>query len=119
VKSRKVEDGILNIGRGCGIWMTGSWNIEANGESLKSLAGAGGTSAECAGRLRDVGYRRRQRAGRRNGSPSLKISISDRRERLDWQSLEKRKWGDCRKSITCREYSENTGNNYANEIGPS
>jgi hypothetical protein len=28
VKSRKVEDGIGNVGRGCGIWMTASRNVE-------------------------------------------------------------------------------------------
>jgi hypothetical protein len=46
VKSMKVEDGIGNAARGRRIWMTGSWNVEANGESLRSLGVAGGTSAE-------------------------------------------------------------------------
>jgi hypothetical protein len=27
-KSRKVEDGIGKVVRGCGRWMTGSWNVE-------------------------------------------------------------------------------------------
>jgi hypothetical protein len=35
VKSRKVQDGIGNVGRRRGIWMTESRNAEADGESLK------------------------------------------------------------------------------------
>jgi hypothetical protein len=50
VKSMKIEDGIENVGRGRGIWVTGSRNVEVNRESLRSLDAAGGTSTEGAGR---------------------------------------------------------------------
>jgi hypothetical protein len=30
IKSKKVEDGIRKAGRGCGRWMTGSLNVEAD-----------------------------------------------------------------------------------------
>jgi hypothetical protein len=42
----KIEDGIGNVGRRRGMWVTGSRNAEANEESLRSLEVAGGTSAE-------------------------------------------------------------------------
>jgi hypothetical protein len=45
-KSRKVEERIRNAGRGRGISMTGSRNVEVNWESLRSLDVAGVTSAE-------------------------------------------------------------------------
>jgi hypothetical protein len=46
MKSRKAEDGIENVERGCGIWVTGSRNVEADGKSLRSLDLSPGTSAE-------------------------------------------------------------------------
>jgi hypothetical protein len=61
VKSRKAEDWIGNIGRGCGIWMTGSQNVEADGKSLRSLDVARGTSDEGAGRSKDIKGRRNPR----------------------------------------------------------
>jgi hypothetical protein len=67
-KSKKVEDGIGNVGRGRRIWMTGSQNIEVDGESLRSLDVAGETSAENAERSREVECRRRQRRGREKDS---------------------------------------------------
>jgi hypothetical protein len=61
VKSRKVEDGIGNVGRSCGISMTGSRNVDATVESLRPLDLAGETSDEGAGRSRDVECRRKHR----------------------------------------------------------
>jgi hypothetical protein len=49
VKSRKAEDGIGSVGRGRGRRMTGSRNVEANGENLRSLDIAGGTSVKGVG----------------------------------------------------------------------
>jgi hypothetical protein len=60
-KSMKVEDGIGNVRRCRGISMTGSRNVETNGEGLRSLDGSRGTSAEGAGRSRDVECRRRHK----------------------------------------------------------
>jgi hypothetical protein len=71
VKSMKVEGGIWNVGRGRGIWMTGLRNVEANGESLRSLDVAGETSAEGAGRSRHVECRRRHRQGTRRDADHL------------------------------------------------
>jgi hypothetical protein len=61
VKSMKVEEGIGNVGRTSGIWMTKTSNIEADGESLRSVDIAPRTSAEGAVGSRDIEWRRRQR----------------------------------------------------------
>jgi hypothetical protein len=104
VKSMKVENGIGNVGRGRGIAMTGSRNVEAKGESLRSLDGVGGTSAEGAGRSRDLEWRRRHRRGRREGHRLLNASISDRHtERLYQQSLKNGSKTTSEKSINYRE----------------
>jgi hypothetical protein len=82
VKPMKVDDGIGNVGRGRGISMTGSRNVEVNGECLKLFNVVGGMSAEVAGRSRDVVCRRRER---REARRLLNASISDRHtERLYW-----------------------------------
>jgi hypothetical protein len=95
VKLRKVEDAIENVGSDRGIRMTGSRNVEANGESLKSLDVARGTSDESTGRSRGVELRKRQRGGGKEGHWPLKISISDRHtEKLYEQYLEKGRWDD-------------------------
>jgi hypothetical protein len=89
VKSRKVEDGIGNVGRGRGIPVMGSRNVEPNGKSLRSLDAAGGTSDEGAGRSRDLDCRRRHKRGRREARWPLNASIFDRHtERLYWQYLD-------------------------------
>jgi hypothetical protein len=44
MKFRKSEDGIRNIGRTRGIWMTESRNVEADGERLRPVGVARGTS---------------------------------------------------------------------------
>jgi hypothetical protein len=49
-KSRKVEKWIRNVGRGRGRRMTGSGNLEADGENLRSRDVARGMPAEGAGR---------------------------------------------------------------------
>jgi hypothetical protein len=61
VKSMKVEEGIGNVGRTSGIWMTELSNIEADGESLRPVDVAPGMSAEGVVRSRDIEWRRRQR----------------------------------------------------------
>jgi hypothetical protein len=64
--------------------MTGSRNAEADGEGLRSLGVARGTSAEGAGRLRDLEYQRKQRRGRSDAdhrSPQFLIVI--RRYHID------------------------------------
>jgi hypothetical protein len=61
VKSRKVEDGIGNVRRTRGIWMTESRNVGADGENLRLVDVARGMSAEDAVRSRDIKYRIRQR----------------------------------------------------------
>jgi hypothetical protein len=61
MKSRKVEDGIGNVRRTHGIWMTESWNAEADGESLTPVDVARSTSADDAVRLKDIECRKRQR----------------------------------------------------------
>jgi hypothetical protein len=78
LKSMKVEDGIHNVGRGHGIFMTGSRNVEANRESLRSLDVVGGTSAEQVGKPRDVECGRRQRRGRREARRQFNASNFDR-----------------------------------------
>jgi hypothetical protein len=90
VKSTKAEDWLGNVERGRVRWMMGSWNVEVDGENLRSLAVAGGTSAEDAGRSRDVEFRNRQRGGRRERSRRLNTSIRD-----------------CRSEMRCRQYLEN------------
>jgi succinyl-CoA synthetase beta subunit len=61
VKLTKLEDGIGNVGRGRGMLMTGPRNVEANGKNLRLLDVASGTSAEGAGRSRDIECQRRDR----------------------------------------------------------
>jgi hypothetical protein len=60
LKSKTIEDGIGNVGRTRGIWMTESRNVEADGESLRPTDVPPGTSPEDAIRSRDVESRRRQ-----------------------------------------------------------
>jgi DNA helicase TIP49 (TBP-interacting protein) len=50
MKSRKVEDGTGNVGRTREMWTTKSRNVEADGESLRPVEAARGTSAEGARR---------------------------------------------------------------------
>jgi hypothetical protein len=84
--------------------MTGSWNVEVNGESLRLLDVAGETSAEGVGRSRDVECLRRHRLGRKEACRPLNASISDRHtKRLYWQYLEKRSETASEKLINCRE----------------
>jgi hypothetical protein len=61
IKLKNVEDGIGNVGRTRGIWMTESRNVEAGGESLSPVDAARGTSAEGAVRSRDVEFQGKQR----------------------------------------------------------
>jgi hypothetical protein len=49
VTPRKADDGIENIGRDRGIWMTGSRNVETDRESLRLLGVARGRFVESAG----------------------------------------------------------------------
>jgi hypothetical protein len=85
----KVEDAIGNVGRGPEISMTGSRNIEANEENLRSLDVAGGTSAERAGRSTDVECRMRHSPERRESHRPFNASIPDRHiERLYWRYLD-------------------------------
>jgi hypothetical protein len=104
VKLMKVEDGIENVGRGRGISMTRSRNVEANGNSLRSLEIAGRTSAEGAERSGDVECRRRHRRGRREARRPFNTSIFDRHtERLYSQYLENGSESASEKIINCRE----------------
>jgi hypothetical protein len=84
--------------------MTGSQNVEANGESLKLFDEAGGTSAEGAGRSRDVECRRRHRGGRREAPRLLNASTTDHHtENLYWPYFENRSESASEKLIGCRE----------------
>jgi hypothetical protein len=51
MKSRKVKDGIGNVERTRGIWMTEWQNVEPDRESLRVVDVARGTSAKGAVRL--------------------------------------------------------------------
>jgi hypothetical protein len=105
VKLMKVEDGTGNVWRGCGIWMMGPRNVEANRESLRSLDAAGETSAEGAGRPRDIDCRRRHKRGRREARRQFNHSISDRHtERPYWQYLENGSESAREKLINCGEF---------------
>jgi hypothetical protein len=104
VISMKVDEEIGNVGRGCGISMTGPRNVEANGESMRPFGIAGRTPAEGAGTPRDVECRRRHRRGRREGYRPLNASISDcHTERLYWQYVENGNESASEKLINCRE----------------
>jgi hypothetical protein len=81
-----------------------SRNIEANGESLRSLDVAGGTLTEGVGRSRDVECRRWHRRGRRESYRQLNTSISDRHtEGLFWQYIENGSETTSEKLINYRE----------------
>jgi hypothetical protein len=78
IESRRIEDGIGKVGTGRGIWTAGSRNVEMDRNYLRSLDAAGGTSAEGAGKLKDVECRKRQTRGRIERRQTLSISIYDR-----------------------------------------
>jgi hypothetical protein len=59
MKSRKIEDGIQNIGETSGIRMTESRSVEADGKNLRWVGVARGASPEGAVRSRDVEYQRK------------------------------------------------------------
>jgi hypothetical protein len=61
VKSRKVQDGIGDVGTRRGIWMTESRNAETDGVSLRQVDITRGMSVEDAIRSRDIECRRKQR----------------------------------------------------------
>jgi hypothetical protein len=61
MKSRTIEDGIGDVGKTRGIWMTELRNVEADDESLRPVDVARGTSDEAAIGSKDVECRRRQR----------------------------------------------------------
>jgi hypothetical protein len=80
--------------------MTGSRNVEVNGESLRSLDVAGGTSAEGSGRSRGIECRTRHRRGTKERRRRFNTSIFDHLiQRPFWQYLENAS----RKLINCRE----------------
>jgi hypothetical protein len=61
VKSRMIEEGIGNIERTRGIWMTESQNVETDGKILRFVDVARGMSAEGAARSKKVECHRKQR----------------------------------------------------------
>jgi hypothetical protein len=100
----KVGDWIGNVGRGRGIWMTGSRNAKANGKSLKLLEVVYGTSAERAGSSVAVECQRKHRGGRREARRPLSASIYDRHtERRYWQYFENGNDSSGEKLINYRE----------------
>jgi hypothetical protein len=61
MKSRKIEDGIQNVGKTRGTSMADSRNVEMDGECLRPVDAARRTSAEGAVRSGEVEWRRRQK----------------------------------------------------------
>jgi hypothetical protein len=61
MKSRKVKNGIENVGRTRRIWIMESRNVKTDGENLTPVDVARGTSVDGAVRSRDAECRRKQK----------------------------------------------------------